>query len=143
MDDETIKDLFNKIDTKKNLRKFKKSMNMIYDSIDKNLSDLTLDILSPFSFFKALVNSIHIAQKLIKNGFDKKETIFFVIDRIIENNISEPLATTFKEVFNQVETLLFDNMIAIMKSFKSKCCCKKPSVVYSAKNNEPIRGKIL
>ena len=77
-----------KLETKKRLFK-SKSINKIYNTLSDDIKDVDFDLVTPFEMFKALINSIILIQKLFKHGYDKKFVLFFVLEKVIEQNIPQ------------------------------------------------------
>ena len=78
--------------------------------------------------FKALINSIILIQKLFKHGYDKKSVLFFVLEKVIEQNIPQDHILAMKSIVKPLKVKYFDIYLALLKlNFKEKCncCCKK------------------
>ena len=81
-----------------------------------------------FEMFKALINSIILIQKLLKYGYDKKSVLFFVSEKVIEQNIPKDYILAIKSIVKLLKVKYFDMYLALLKfNFKEKCncCCKK------------------
>ena len=48
--------------------------------------------------FKALINSIILIKKLFKHGYDKKSVLFFVLEKVIEQNIPQDYILAIKSI---------------------------------------------
>ena len=121
------KKIFLKLEMKKRLFK-SKSIDEIYITLSDDLKDLDCDLVTPFEIFKALINSIILIQKLFKHEFDKKSVLFFVLEKVIEQNIPHDYNLDIKSIVKLLKVKDFDVYLALLKfNFKEKsnCCCKK------------------
>ena len=110
-------------------RKFKsKAIDEIYNTLSDDLKDLYCDLVTPFEIFKALINYIILIQKLFKHGYNKKSVLFFVLEKVIEQNIPHDCNLVIKSIVKLLKVKYFDVYLALLKfNFKEKynCCCKK------------------
>ena len=105
-----------------------KSIDEIYNSLSDDLKDVNCDLVTPFEIFKALINSIILIQKLFKHGYDKKSVLFFVLEKVIEQNIRQDYIIAVKSIVKLLKVKYFNIYLALLKfNFKEKCncCCKK------------------
>ena len=89
---------------------------------------MDFDLVTSFEMFKALINSIIIIQKLFKHGYDKKSVLFFVLAKVIEQNIPQDYILAIKSIVKLLKVKYFDIYLPLLKfNFKEKCncCCKK------------------
>ena len=83
---------------------------------------------TPFQMFKALINPIILIQKLFKLGYDKKSVLFFLLEKVIEQNIPQDYILAIKSIVKLLKAKYFNIYLALLKfNFKEKCncCCKK------------------
>ena len=116
-----------KLETKKRLFK-SKSIDEIYNTLSDDIKDVDFDSVTPFEMFKAFINYIILIQKLFKHGYDKKSVLFFVLEKVIEQNIPQDYILAIKSIVKLLKIKYFDIYLALLKfNFKEKynCCCKK------------------
>ena len=103
-----------------------KSIDEIYNALD--LKNLDCNLVTLFEIFKALINPSILIQKLFKHEYDKKSVLFFVLEKIIEQNIPQHYNLVIKSIVKLLKVKYFDVYLALLKfNFKEKCnrCCKK------------------
>ena len=71
------------------------------------------DLVTPFEIFKALINSIILIQKLFKHGDDKKSVLFFVLEKVIEQNIPQNYILAIKSMVKLLKVKYFDIYLAL------------------------------
>ena len=126
-----------KLETKKRLFK-SKSINEIYNTLSDDIKDVNFDLVTPFEMFKALINSIILIQKLFKHGYDKKSVLFFVLEKVIEQNIPQDYILAIKSIVKLLKVKYFDIYLALLKfNFKEicNCCCKKKKEITVEETN--------
>ena len=126
-----------KLKTKKRLFK-SKTIDEIYNTLSDDSKDSDCDLVSPFEIFKALINSIILVQKLFKYGYDKKHMLFFVLEKVIEQNIPQDYYHVYMSLVKLLKQKYFDVYLALLKfNFKEKCscCCKKKKALTVKESN--------
>ena len=100
-----------KLKTKKHLFK-SKSIDEIYNTLSDDIKDVDFDLVTPFEIFKALINSIILIQKLFKREYDRKSVLFFVLKKIIEQNIPQDYILAIKSIMKLLKVKYFDIYLA-------------------------------
>ena len=105
-----------------------KSIDEIYNTLSDDIKDGDFDLVTPFKIFKALINSIILIQKLFKHGYNKKSVLFFVLEKVIEQNSPQDYILAIKLIVKLLKVKYFDIYLAPLKfnlKKKCNCCCKK------------------
>ena len=76
---------------------------------------MDFDLVTPFEILKALINSIILIQKLFKHGYDKKSVLFFVLEKVIEQNIPQDYIPAIKSIVKLLKVKIFSYLSSFFK----------------------------
>ena len=82
-----------------------KSIDEIYNTLSDDIKDVDFDLVTPFELFKTLINSIILIQKSFKRGYDKKSVLFFVLEKVIKQNIPQDYILAIKSIVKLLRVL--------------------------------------
>ena len=92
-----------------------KSIDEIYNTLSDDLKDVNFDLVTLFEIFKVLINSIILIKKLSNMDMIKKSVLFFVLEKVIEQNIPQDYILAIKSIVKLLKVKYFDIFLALLK----------------------------